>query len=36
MAHPTWSYADLQGTPVRVLQALDALAEKRRKMTERE
>jgi hypothetical protein len=29
MAHPTWAYRDLQDTPTRVLQALDALAEKR-------
>ncbi len=36
MAHPTWSYADLVKTPVRVLQAIDALAEKRRKMAERD
>ena len=36
MAHPAWSYADLAGTPIRVLQALDALAEKRNKMAKRD
>lgn len=36
MAHPSWSYRDLQATPIRVLQAIDALAEKRNAMAARQ
>lgn len=35
MAHPSWSYRDLQATPLRVLQAIDALTQKRNAMAAR-